>query len=268
MQLKIRNLCFALLAALPIGAAAQTTVPPFDVDWYSLGGIKPDAGYCPVGVSPTEVRWSLCNFSSVPTPIPLDKGGTGATTQPGANGTLGIPGPVFNVIGYGATGATKSTSDFNITGGTSTGTSSSAPFTSATTGNIAIGLWGPTGVLSGTYTSGLTVTGYEGETCLLTFTGGSGSGATATLYLTGPNTIYSGEPFLVSAPGTGYASAPTSASVTSGTASCTGTATVSSVIGGTLAQSTLTYVNATTVTLSPGATSTVLSGLIWFGVLP
>ena len=198
-------------------------------------------------------------------PNTIANGCTGATSQFSANGTLGIPGPVFNVIGYGATGATKSTSDFNITGGTSTGTSSSAPFTSATTGNIAIGLWGPTGVLSGTYTSGLTVTGYEGETCLLTFTGGSGSGATATLYLTGPNTIYSGEPFLVSAPGTGYASAPTSASVTSGTASCTGTATVSSVIGGTLAQSTLTYVNATTVTLSPGATSTVSSGLIWFG---
>ena len=35
-------------------------------------------------------------------PVTIQDGGTGATTQLGANGTLGIPGPVFNVAAFGA----------------------------------------------------------------------------------------------------------------------------------------------------------------------
>ena len=37
-------------------------------------------------------------------PNTIPNGCTGATTAAGANGTLGIPGPVFNVVGYGAVG--------------------------------------------------------------------------------------------------------------------------------------------------------------------
>ena len=79
---------FAAGQFLGTNVAAQSTVPPFDVPWFSLGGTKPDTGYCPVGVSPTEVRWTLCNFSSVPTPIPIDTGGTNATATPAARQNL------------------------------------------------------------------------------------------------------------------------------------------------------------------------------------
>lgn len=196
-------------------------------------------------------------------PFGLNCGGTGATTPQGAAGNLGIPGPVVNVLGSGATGAARRVTDFNVSG--STGTSATANFTSADTGSIALGLWGATGVVSGTYTSGITATGHEGQYCNLAFTGGGGSGATAQIYLTSTNTIITAQPLISFANGSNYTSAPTAASVSSGTATCTGPAVVSTVIGGALAQATLTYVNSTTVTLSAPAITLVSTGTLDWG---
>jgi hypothetical protein len=85
------------------------------------------------------------------------------------------------------------------------------------------------GVETGTYTSGITATGTAGQTCnLTTFNGGSGT--TATVALTGTNTIASGTALNMVTGGTGYSSAPTSATATSGTATCSGRVTVSTTI--------------------------------------
>jgi len=90
------------------------------------------------------------------------------------------------------------------------------------------------GVVSGTYTSGPAVTGAAGTTCLLTaFNGTVGTGATATVYLTGTNTIASGTPIYVTNTGQGYTGVSTSATQGSGTATCTaGSAVIVTVLGG------------------------------------
>ena len=97
---------------------------------------------------------------------------------------------------------------------------------------------------SGTYTSGGTITGTSGQTCNLTYIGGGGTGATATVALTGTNTIASGTAVTMTATGqSGYSSTSTSATLSSGTATCSGTATVVTVLGG---LGTLSIHNATT----------------------
>lgn len=87
-------------------------------------------------------------------------------------------------------------------------------------------------VFSGTYTSGLTVTGTAGQTINLAFIGGGGSSATATVALTGLNTIAGGTALTITASGSGYTSAPTTATASSGTATYVSgnPATVSTVI--------------------------------------
>lgn len=96
-------------------------------------------------------------------------------------------------------------------------------------------------VLSGTYTSGITATGTVGQTCTLTALNGGGSGATATVALTGTDTIAGSTALVITAGGTGYGSAPTSATAGNGTATCSGTATISTVIhNGNVTSSTLT----------------------------
>jgi hypothetical protein len=88
-------------------------------------------------------------------------------------------------------------------------------------------------VSTGTYTSGITATGTVGQTCTLTSLNGGGSAAAATVALTGTNTIAGGTALVITAAGTGYSSAPTSATAGNGTATCSGTATISTVITGT-----------------------------------
>jgi len=77
------------------------------------------------------------------------------------------------------------------------------------------------GVLAGTYTSGITAAGSSTQTCNLAL----GGGATATVALTGTNTIAGGTALTITAAG-GNATVPTTATVGNGTAACTGTAVV------------------------------------------
>lgn len=89
-----------------------------------------------------------------------------------------------------------------------------------------------TGIASGTYTSGISATGTIGQTCTLSsFNNGNASG-TATVALTGTNTIAVGTALVITNTGNGSTSAATSATAGNGTATCSGTATVATVLGG------------------------------------
>ncbi len=88
------------------------------------------------------------------------------------------------------------------------------------------------GLLSGTYTSGITATGTVGQTCALTLFNGGNTGGTATVALTGTNVIAGGTALVITAAGSGSTSAATSATVGNGTATCTGPATVATALTG------------------------------------
>ena len=78
---------------------------------------------------------------------------------------------------------------------------------------------------SPTYTSGGTITGTAGQTCSLSNFNGV-NGATATVLLTGSDTIASGTHLIVTSEGSGATLAPTTATLGNGTATCSGTANV------------------------------------------
>jgi hypothetical protein len=78
---------------------------------------------------------------------------------------------------------------------------------------------------SPTYTSGGTISGSAGQTCNLSSFNGV-TGATATVTLTGKNTIAKGAQLTVTASGSGATTPPTTATLTNGSATCSGTATV------------------------------------------
>lgn len=83
-------------------------------------------------------------------------------------------------------------------------------------------------VNSGTYTSGGSVTGTATQTCTLTIPGPT----TATVALTGLNTIAGGTVLtgIAFAGSATYLTAPTTATLTSGTATCSGTAVIATVL--------------------------------------
>jgi hypothetical protein len=108
------------------------------------------------------------------------------------------------------------------------------------------------GVISGTYQGGLTaIAGTTGQSCGLQ---PGGSNSYVYVALTGNNTIASGSPLVVVAPGSGFASAPTSAtSFWEQSAQCSGTANITTALG---ARYTI-YDTITTSNSAANATSTV-----------
>lgn len=88
-------------------------------------------------------------------------------------------------------------------------------------------------VTSGTYTSGGSISGTVSQTCSVTGFNNS-STATATVALTGSNTIDSGTALGMLIAGTGATSPPTSATLGNGTATCSGTAVITTVLGTTM----------------------------------
>lgn len=105
-----------------------------------------------------------------------------------------------------------------------------------------------------TYTSGGTITGSKGQTCDLSAFNGV-VGATATVALTGTNTIASGTQLTITAPGHGASTAPTTATLTNGSATCSGTAVVQTAI--TSGQFTAQTPGATTVFASVSGVNSV-----------
>ena len=84
-------------------------------------------------------------------------------------------------------------------------------------------------VNAATYFSGATVTGSSGQTCNATFLGGTVNGV-GTISLTGINTINVGSSFTIPIANGQYINAPTTATLSNGTATCSGTVTITSSI--------------------------------------
>jgi len=88
-----------------------------------------------------------------------------------------------------------------------------------------------TSIASGTYTSGGSIVGTATQTCTLAITGGN-STATATVALTGINTIAGGTALTITNVGSQFTTAPTAATLGSGTATCSGSAVIATVLDG------------------------------------
>lgn len=116
---------------------------------------------------------------------------------------------------------------------TGDGTNSAAPVWSACPSAGTLTYYFQNSILaSGSYTSasGGSITGSAADTCTLSAFDGGGSGATATVALTGNNVIAGGTSIVVTAPGSQYTAIPTSATLGNGTATCSGTATLVTVL--------------------------------------
>jgi hypothetical protein len=120
-------------------------------------------------------------------------------------------------------------------------------------------------ISSGTYTSGIAATGTAGQTCNLTFD----NTGTATVALTGTNTINGGTALTILTRGTMlYQDAPVTATVSAGTASaCTGPATVAVAIAAPPPPVYLNFQVKTTPTpgASPVNTSTYIEPMVSMG---
>lgn len=198
------------------------------------------------------------------TPVYCANGGNCAPNRITSN-ISDTGGQVFNVKAFGVAGAARQVNDAAIAASSSTLSSATAAFTPGDTGSIVLVPMGTSEVLSAYYSSGITATGPLGSYCTLTFTGGGGTGAAGNVYLTGDNSIVEGTNVNLTNLGTSYATAPIAATVSSGSATCSGTAVIGSSIGGALVQATATYVNSTTITLSSPATTAVSAGYMAIG---
>jgi hypothetical protein len=160
-------------------------------------------------------------------------GSTGTTTQ--VVSQTNIPGTTGWAFINPVSGLIYSGYKWNTISASASGAFSSAKATVYTTTTGAANLtlnfgFLATGVATATYTSGGSITGSATQTCTATFAGGSGG--SYTIALTGTNTIAGGTAFTVITRDGGHASAPTTATLGSGTATCSGSATVSSTLGG------------------------------------
>ena len=107
-----------------------------------------------------------------------------------------------------------------------------------------------------TYVSGGSATGSTGQTCNVAFNGGT---ATATIALTGTNSI-SGGTFTITSAGAGYNSTtPTSAALSSGTATCSGTAAITSTVNASGTGADTAYMACSTSTSFENCASTGLA---------
>ena len=134
--------------------------------------------------------------------------------------TADMPGGVpVSAVTYGAVGDAIMISDGTVTAGSTTLTSASSSFTSADTGKTAIVPMGPEAVYMATTTAAATVTGSTNQYCTATISGGT-TNAIGYLYLTSGNTIASGGIVYIQSGqyGSGFTSAPTSATLTNGSA--------------------------------------------------
>ncbi len=118
------------------------------------------------------------------------------------------------------------TSNFACTGGAlpSPNIVASGAFTSpsvAASGSVAGAL----------YLSGGSITGTSGQTCNVSGFNNGSSGATATLPLTGSNAVAPGTPLVMNATGSGASAPPTQATLSNGTANCSGTIQIGQVYG-------------------------------------
>lgn len=178
---------------------------------------------------------------------------------------LNTGGQVFNVKAYGAVGDERFLTDAAIGLGSTDLSSATAAFTSADTGKTVTVNAGPNAILTATYTSGATVTGSANQYCTVGTFNGGGSSAAGYLLLTGTNAIAGSTALDITNVGTGFTSAPTSAVLTNGTATCSGTITIATALIALPLVTTGTYVSATHLTLGAAATTAVTSARMSIG---
>ncbi len=118
------------------------------------------------------------------------------------------------------------TSNFACAGGAqpSPNIVASANYSGATVG-------GGGSVTGSLYLSGGTITGSAGQTCNVSNFNNGSSGATATLQLTGSNTVAAGTPLIMVSGGSGATAPPTQATLSNGSATCSGTIQLSQIVG-------------------------------------
>jgi hypothetical protein len=166
---------------------------------------------------------------------PASTGNLVAATY-GSGGTVtGTTGQTCLLSGFnnspGATALVNLTGNNSIAAGTPLvmtveGSGATAPSTTAT-------LTSGTATCSGTaaITSSLgPIAGVAGQSCNLSLFNNGSTGATATVVLTGANTIAPGTPLVISAGGSGATAPPTTAQLSSGTAACSGTASIATTL--------------------------------------
>jgi hypothetical protein len=88
----------------------------------------------------------------------------------------------------------------------------------------------PTPLLSATYVAGGSITGAAGQTCNLGGFNNGATGAAATVTLTGADTIAGGTALNITTSGANTVMPPTTATLSSGSATCTGIANISSTL--------------------------------------
>ena len=270
-------------AVLSTGLPAGTAIGSLDTGGPNLtfapNAIKLNAGSGPPGWGGTPGSCSLsastlgltCLSSTGNRPAYSFNGGAfanyllstdtlNAATATRANNAMQ---PVTNVsdAAYGAVADQRTVTDLVTTAGSATATSATAAFTTADNSRIIEAFAGSAGFGAGTYTSGGSISGTTGQTCTLSSFNGGGSGATGTVALTGASTIAGGTGLNMITFGSGYTTSPTSATLGSGTATCSGTATIAAT---TLVYApivtTITYVNSTTITMGANAVYAVSGG--------
>ena len=91
---------------------------------------------------------------------------------------------------------------------------------------------GANGSVTGSiYLSGATATGNAGQTCKVANFNNGSVGATATVTLTGSNAIAAGTPLIMTSGGAGATAPPTQATLSNGSATCSGTIQLSPIFG-------------------------------------
>jgi hypothetical protein len=185
---------------------STTTAPQHDLRFVNVAnGVQfYDSGYAPAAVSQSGPIWTATwNITATAAADGHVTGSSEYIGLPIASGILPESGGFNRNAGTGA---------YNIS---------------------VLDLWGSaTGVASGSYTSGGSITGSAGQTCTLSGFNNGNTGATATVTLTGTNTIAGGTALTITNTGYGSTSAATTATLGSGTATCSGTATIATVLGG------------------------------------
>lgn len=178
----------------------------------------------------------------------------------GAGTTYSAVSTALNLLSYGAVGDERDCLDGVTTASSPTLTSATCNFSTADNSRKFLVSMGTQGVYTGIYVSGITATGSTNSTCKITALNGGGSSAIGWVALTGTNTIATNAQINFTPNfGTGYTSAPTSGTASSGgplpASSCSGTATITSSLVTYPVLTTATYVNSTTVTLGTNATT-------------
>jgi hypothetical protein len=212
-----------------------TTSTEFTQNTYSLPSASIAAGNTWSAYFPMAV-WEPASVASFH--INLDYGSTTLLSTASGNVGSSLAGQVMGSQVWGLTGIGAAQLEAYVLSpvGAAQAFDEATPSVSTVTGTSALNqqvYFGANGLGSITSASGGTITGAAaGGTCTLgAFTGGGGSGAAATVTFANSGS-WTGATFAVTNTGMGFTSAPTGATLSSGTTTCSGTVSLTGSLGG------------------------------------